>query len=161
MVSGEEWISLSAIKDAGSYFVDYPEYDLRAYPFSIDYNKDGFMDLVVGSIDGYFYYYRGEKMGDNYETSGPIKLTNPDGENISVQGHSAPVMADVNGDGVIDLISGSSDGNIYWFSGNGDLTFNSRGILIKTGISGQVMPAIGDINGDGITDLVVGSNEKL
>lgn len=160
IVSGGEWLFRDAIKDGGSYFVDYPEYDQRAHPFSIDYNKDGFTDIIVGSADGYFYYYQGEKMGDNYETSRPIKLTNSDGRNINVRGHSAPIMTDINGDGIIDLISGSSDGNIYWFSGNGDLTFDSQGILVETGISGQVMPTIGDINGDGIIDLVVGSNEK-
>ncbi len=160
MVSDGEWISLDAIKDAGSYFVDYPEYDKRAYPFPIDYNMDGLADIMVGSSDGSFYYFQGEKMGDNYETAKPIKLTDSDGKNISVQGYSAPVMTDINGDGIMDLISGSSDGNIHWFSGNGDLTFESQGVLIETGIQGQVMPAMGDINGDGITDLVVGSNEK-
>ncbi len=160
MVSEGEWISLDVVKDAGSYFVDYSEYDQRAYPFSIDYNKDGFADIIVGSSDGNFYYFQGEKMGDNYETSKAVKLTNSSGEIISVQGYSAPAMIDINGDGIIDLISGGSDGKIYWFSGNGDLTFENQGVLIETGILGQVMPTIGDINGDGIIDLIVGSNEK-
>ena len=160
MVSDGEWISLDAIKNAGSYFVDYPEYDKRAYPFPMDYNKDGLAYIVVGSVDGNFYYYQCEMMGDFYETSMLIKFTDSYGININVQGYSAPVMADINSDGIMDLISGSSDGNIYWFSGNDSLTFESQGILIETGIQGQVMPAIGDINGDGIMDLVVGSNKK-
>lgn len=161
IASGGEWISLDVVKDAGSYFVDYPEYEQRAFPFPIDYNRDGLVDIMAGSSDGNFYYFQGEKMGDNYETSDPVKLTNSGGEAINVPGYSAPAMIDIDGDGVLDLISGSSDGNIYWFSGKGDMTFDSRGVLIETGISGQALPIVGDINGDGITDLVVGSNEKI
>lgn len=160
MVSDGEWLSLGVVKDAGSYFVDYPEYDQRAYPFAIDYNKDGMVDIVAGSQDGYFYYFKGEKIENNYEASKAKKLTDSNGTNINVQGFSSPTMMDVNGDQIMDLISGSSEGNIYWFSGNGDLTFESQGILIETTIKGQSMPSIGDINQDGIEDLVVGSNEK-
>ena len=38
-------------------------------------------------------------MEDNYETLS-YKLTNSSGENISVQGYSAPAMIDINGDGL-------------------------------------------------------------
>ena len=70
-------------------------------------------------------------------------------------------MIDIDGDNVLDIVSGSNDGNIYWFSGNGDFTFSPRGVLISTKIKGQTLPDVGDMNGDGIADLLVGSNEGL
>lgn len=161
LVSDGEFLSLDAeIENGGSYFVDYPEYDLRAYPFPIDYNNDGLWDIISGSSDGDFYYFQGTKMGDNYETSKAIKIKDSSGELISVKGYSAPILTYIDGDKSLDLISGSIDGKIHWFSGNGDLTFDSQGILVDTAMDGQMMPAIGDINGDGIDDLIIGSNTK-
>ena len=160
IVSDGKWLSLEVIENGGSYFVDYPEYDLRAYPFATDFNNDGVLDLLSGSKDGYFHFFQGEEMSDNFETSKGIKLTNYEGKLISVPGYSAPAMLDINGDKFIDLISGSSDGNIYWFSGNGDMTFEEEGILVNVWDTDQCLPSVGDINNDGIVDLVVGGNKK-
>lgn len=155
-----KWLSIQIVEDGGSYFVDYPEYEQRGYPHIFDYNNDGLLDIIVGSSDGEFYYFEGKKLDENYETAGATKLTDSKGKIISVEGYSAPTMVDINGDNVLDLISGSSDGNIYWFSGNGDLSFDYKGILVKTSLDGQSLPVIGDINNDGVLDLVVGSNNN-
>jgi len=161
IVSGGEWLSLQKIENAGSYFVDYPEYDMRAYPYLTDYDGDGVLDIFCGSTDGYFYYFAGRAFDGRFITSEAIKLTSPDKKALSVNGYSAPVLADINGDNIPDLVSGSNDGKVYWFSGNGDLSFTPQGVLVSTKNKGQTLPDLGDMNGDGIADLIVGSNEGL
>lgn len=159
--SGGEWLNLESLSNAGSYFTDYPEYTYRAYPELCDYNSDGVADIFCGSSDGGFYYYEGKGFSERLHVSKKIQLKDPDGNALAVSGYSAPNLADINGDGFKDIISGSADGNIYWFSGNGSLVFKPEGVLIDTDIRGQSLPSAGDLNNDGVTDIVVGSNEGI
>ncbi len=161
IVSGDEWLHLGSIEDAGSYFVDFPAYTYRAYPYLCDYNGDGMTDLFCGSYDGRFYYYQGRSFDDRLSVADAHVLTDGDGKELSLDGYSAPQLLDVNGDGKEDLISGAADGNIHWFQGNGSLHFEAKGVLLKTDLTGQSMPSVGDLNGDGVSDLAVGSNEGI
>jgi len=160
IVADGKFLEIESIEKGGSYFKDYPEYDFRASPFTMDYNKDGLLDIFSGSSNGRFYYFQGDKMGTNYETLAPILLKDSKGKILNVEGYSTPILTYIDNDSNIDLISGSSDGRIHWFSGNGDMTFDYKGILLESNIKGQIMPTIGDINNDGIEDLIIGSNEK-
>lgn len=152
------WLHFSIQEDSGSYFVDYPEYTQRAYPYLSDLNGDEKLDLICGAADGLLYYCEGLGFSDHFQVSGKEPLTDASGSPLSVSGYSAPVLWDVDGDGLTDLISGASDGRIYWFSGNGSLTFEPQGVLLNTGLKDQVFPDVGDWNGDGAPDLIVGSN---
>lgn len=158
VVSGDQWLTLAEMADTGSYFIDYPEYTKRAYPCVQDMDGDGTPDLLCGSDDGYFYFYRGLGFDGRFQVSEAQQLTDPLGAPLSVGQSSAPALADVDGDGILDLVSGAQNGKLYWFSGGQDLTFTPRGILLDLGIETQSMPAVGDLNGDGAADLLVGSN---
>jgi len=157
VAAGDRWLGLGVVEQAGSYFIDYPEYGQRAYPYAADLDGDGAVDLLCGAEDGLFHYYRGEGFGDRLLVAEDTLLTCGE-EPLSVPGSSAPVLWDVNGDGVLDLISGASDGKLYWFAGIGALQFRLRGPLLDTGLEGQVFPEVGDWDGDGKADLLVGSN---
>jgi hypothetical protein len=158
IAAGGEWLSLCQIQDAGSYFVDYPQYDQRAYPCLTDFNGDGKIDIVSGSSDGKFYYFEGRGYTDRLHTAKAKVLTDARGHELKVYGYSAPTAADVNGDGVLDIVSGASDGKIYWFSGKGRLSFEFEGLLCGAIMDSQSLPDVGDLNGDGCPDLAVGSN---
>ncbi|NLT63154.1 MAG: VCBS repeat-containing protein [Clostridiales bacterium] len=161
IVSGNEWLNLGSIENAGSYFADYPQYTYRAYPELCDYDSDGLTDIFCGSADGKLYYYKGKSFDGRFCVSDAAVLTDGSGKELTVPGYSSPNLIDINCDGYPDIISGSSDGSIYWFSGNGTLAFEPQGVLIDTDILGQSLPSAGDINNDGIADIAVGSNEGI
>ena len=146
----------TAIEDAGSYFREHPEYDYRAYPtFGTIHGQEV---LVSGSEDGYFYCYAIEEYSDHLHVSAPVKLTDPDGYPLQVTGYSAPQLCDLNGDGMADLVSGSSDGGVYWYSGDATGSFTPQGLLLETDLTGQTLPYLGDVDGDGTVDLILGSD---
>ncbi len=155
IVSDGQWLSLGKIEDAGSYFREYPEYNYRAYPCFADVDGDGEVELLSGSYDGCIYVYDDLNYSDRLHVSAAQKL-----DGVQVSGFSAPQMMDLNGDGRLDLLTGSADGNIYWFVSS-DNGYVNQGVLLYTDIPGQSLPAVGDLNGDGITDLAVGSDQGV
>ncbi|MEO8198517.1 MAG: VCBS repeat-containing protein [Thermoanaerobaculia bacterium] len=66
---------------------------------------------------------------------------------------SSPAFADLNGDGVSEVIVGSQDGKVYAYKGDGSLLWQ-----YDTGTAGiDSKPAIADIDGDGLPEVVVGA----
>ncbi|MGN0334668.1 MAG: FG-GAP repeat domain-containing protein [Lachnospiraceae bacterium] len=162
VASGDQWLTLCETKEGGSYFPDYPELRLRAYPAVMDYDEDGVSDIISGSEDGKIYYYSGTEFSDGrLKTAEAENLLDENGEPIRISGYSAPQAADLDGDGNLDLVCGYDDGNIWWFRGNGTLTFENQGILLESDVPGQALPAIGDFNADGIADLAAGSDQGV
>ncbi len=162
--SGGEWLSLSAIENGGSYFDDHREYNYRLVPTAADYNGDGLTDFFCGSVDGQIYYYEGfgfTGLDGRLRVGEAQTVTDPSGSPLSLGSFSAPALLDVDGDGALDLLSGSPEGGILWYKGNGTLTFIPMGTLLETDIPGQSLPAVGDVNGDGAADLMVGSDQSI
>ena len=125
------WLQINSIEDAGSYFREYPEYDYRAYPC---FGEIGGREVLLsGSADGKFYAYEILEYSDRLQVAEPTLLTDPDGYPLQVSGYSAPQLFDLNGDGILDLISGSSDGRLLWYAGTADGTFIPQGDLADHG----------------------------
>lgn len=157
-VSDGKWLTLAEIADGGSYFTDYPELTQRAFPSAADLDGDGDIDLIVGSSDGALYYYEGLPYKDRLVTKAAAPVLDNEGNAIAVAGYSAPSLADVDGDGILDILCGAADGRVYLYAGLGDGTYEPRGVVADTGFAGQVFPEAGDLNGDGFLDLVCGGN---
>lgn len=152
-------------------------------PFATDWNGDGHLDLVVGNFSGTFYWFRGEGKGKFEPKPEQIKSGN---RPLRINGaHSDPFIIDWDGDGDLDLVSGSSDGGVYWAenkAGKGKLPdLGTLQTLIETpakwGAQGEgpktlregdlTRPTyatrvwVEDINGDGKLDLLVGDSVTL
>lgn len=159
IVSDNRWMEIEKKENAGSYFQDLPEYDCRAYPFIKDINSDGKTDIISGSSNGRFYYFEGKGMDENYETLPKKEIKDIENKTLKVKGYSSPYLYDLNKDGIDDLISGSIDGKVYWFSGKGDLKYKNEGVLIDTKTNKQVTATIGKLTKEK-EQIVIGGNNK-
>lgn len=133
-------------------------------PGVIDWNNDGLPDLVVGRAEGVpagLYLFINEGSQDD-----PVFLLTDSvlcaGEPIQVY-HSYPDFADMNGDGILDLILGSSNGKIACYENIGTADtplFESYEYLKADGeeinFYSYVRPSVCDWNEDGYSDMLVG-----
>jgi hypothetical protein len=143
-------------------------------PFAVDWAGDGKLDLIVGNFSGTFYRFKGEGKGKFAPTP---EILMADGKPLKLpSAHSDPFVIDWDGDGALDLLSGCSDGGVYWAknrAGKGkapDLApfeplikprprAAGGTILREQDLTGPTHASriwVADINGDGKLDILVG-----
>jgi hypothetical protein len=186
--AGENYKTVQLYKNTGSnttpifsydndtFFVDKAiDLGSGAYPVLYDFNKDGKLDLFVGS-EGYYTtggtfrsrisYYQ------NSVVSGVTRFTwvTSDFGGLSAQGFqgAAPAFGDLDGDGDDDMVIGHTDGTMSYYKNTASggalqpvwvldqLKFKSTiGDTMDAGY--YASPYIYDINKDGRMDLLVGN----
>ena len=140
-----------------------------------DVDGDGRLDIVVTTMSGRTYAWRGDGTllpGFPVETDRafahqPVPVPDtPYHRNRSTGALAAPVLVDLDGDGKLDIAQAAWDGHVYAWHGDGTAV---GGWPVDTDYpalrpSGQVYarddkvvttPAVADIDGDGTPDLVV------
>lgn len=127
----------------------------RAYPTFHDWNGDGVSDLVVGTGSGHVKV----AMGVRNTSSGALSFSIPVSiAEIEVPGRAAPAFADVNGDGVSDMIVGAGDGSLSLYYGT-DSGFSKVSSWKLADISWErSRVSLTDLNGDNTLDLIVGGS---
>jgi len=126
-------------------------------PDLVDLNNDGLYDLVYGTASGPLQYY--VNTGTTVNPAWQVN-TSLFGGVLDVGGASSPVFYDFDGDGDLDLISGSQLGDIKYYENTGNLHapawagnstyFSSIDHSIYSAV------AIGDVNADHLPDAIVG-----
>lgn len=117
--SGENIFNLHSNNFLASEMIDVGE---GAYPTFVDYNNDGLKDIIISNT-GYFTgsgtYTTGLALYENYGSADSPKFTliSRDWQNLSTLNISnmAVNFADLDADGDLDMISGSNNGEIYFF----------------------------------------------
>ncbi len=162
---------------ADDYIVkDVLDAGTNAYPLFYDFDRDGKKDLMIGSSRynkatqtnvTHLSLYKNTGTGGNVS----FELVTDNVANVSAQsyGSIAPVIGDIDNDGLDELIVGKQDGTIALFRNyavNGTLPpvwqLSIANLTTKTGtpidVNEYAAPCLYDIDKDGKPDLVVGSS---
>ncbi|NCX95480.1 MAG: VCBS repeat-containing protein [Chitinophagia bacterium] len=149
----------------------------NAYPMLFDFNKDGKLDLFIGS-DGYYMPATGNKESrmlylQNTSTggAGSFDLQRRNFLNLDTFHFRgiAPAVGDLDGDAKTDLLIGHTDGTMSFFkniaTSNAVPPVWVISQLQVTDVTGTVInadgnaaPFIYDVDRDGKPDLVIGNN---
>jgi hypothetical protein len=182
-LGGGKFAAREVIKDkSGKPILRMPNQKDRIESFGswmtlVDWYDRGVLDILVGTFDGNMFLRRNEgtRTKPAYATEnewvmvGKKRLRVPGGE------HANPVIADWDGDGRWDIITGSADGGVYWYRNigkRGQPVFAPPVALIpkhdgmgydemldagqppRPGIRSQI--TVVDYDGDGKLDILLG-----
>ena len=140
----------------------------RATPSALDWNNDGKKDLVVGGLDGLVRYY----LNEGTDAEPDFRLTRMaqinDANLVVPAGRSSPVVMDLNGDGMKDLLTGNTSGQLLLYANVGtdlDPTFGNytqvtaAGVPIDLAGDARSRPFVCDWTGDGLPDVLIGAGD--
>lgn len=145
----------------------------EAAPFACDWNGDGKLDLRIGTVGGdvFFVPNVGSKTKPIFGAGMPLAAG---GKPIQMEhGDAAPVVADWDGDGKLDLLVGAGDGCVVWYRNEGtsqEPQLAAARILVPPSPTPgrddkargsadwgtRVKPWVVDWDGDGRLDLLLG-----
>ncbi len=119
-----------------------------------DLNGDGFLDVIEGNNDGV-------GGGGLYVALGNGDGTFMDSTLLSASAVNALEIGDLNGDGLVDIVSVSTAGVISARLGAADGSFGTAFATGLTGAAAAGTLALGDLNGDGKLDIAYASGASL
>ena len=126
-----------------------------ASPALADFDNDGYLEIVISKRQDPFKTYIFDYLG-NVLSGWP--------QHTSWNDYRAPIVGDVNGDGIPDVVTTAGNGVVPWSSGDGGVyAWNSDGTLIDgfpkvTEVDAQAAATIADIDNDGKVEIIASSD---
>jgi len=141
----------------------------RAKPALGDLDGDGDPDLVLGTAEGHLLYFenRGRPGRPDWRLSSEALTARTGegeaGEVIAVEANAAPALADIDGDGDLDLFVADATGKLRFYRNEGN-RFLPILRLAGTDFLGRsfgrnLVARFADVNGDGLPDLTLGTEQ--
>ncbi|MGD0774237.1 MAG: VCBS repeat-containing protein [Candidatus Solibacter sp.] len=142
----------------------------RTTPKVVDWDGDGLPDLVMLDSRGYLSLFRRQRRNGTLVLLPPERIfLEPDGRFLNLSqgrggasGRRKIELADWDGDGLLDLITDSPEGPI-WYQNIGTRerpVMKLRGRLLRRKFEGHnATPYVVDWNGDGKPDLLLGAED--
>ncbi|MGN8226898.1 FG-GAP repeat domain-containing protein [Gracilimonas sp. BCB1] len=140
-------------------FIDMIDVGDESIPATGDLDGDGDMDLLLANkIDPanqktsviYRFENKGTNSAPEFHLTGTLDLP--------TAYHYAPVLADLNGDGLDDLLLGNWKGKIALFINTGNGFKQEKETVAELERGSNAVPTLADIDGDGDLDLLVGES---
>jgi len=130
-----------------------------SYPYLVDWNEDGKVDLLVGNGGGYLHLFLNQGDGN----FAPGVMVKAGGKDVDVGSRASPCVADWNEDGKKDLVMGNGSGEIFVYLNEGTNQQPAFGKPLKVNggsldVGSDSSPDVVDWNGDGKKDLVIGND---
>ena len=132
----------------------------NAAPALGDLNGDGRLDLLVGKASGFIEHFRNVGTG-----SQPLFFRTTETFVTRADVKSTPALADVDGDGDLDLVVGTQTGAIVRYENTGiaqEAAFAGYTSLVAATpaapLPADTAPLLGDLDGDGDLDLLFGES---
>ena len=130
-----------------------------SYPYLVDWNEDGKVDLLVGNGGGYLHLFLNQGDGN----FAPGVMVKAGGKDVDVGSRASPCVADWNEDGKKDLVMGNGSGEIFVYLNEGTHQQPAFGKPLKVNggsldVGSDSSPDVVDWNGDGKKDLVIGND---
>lgn len=121
-------------------------------PRLVDLDHDGDLDLVVGDEDGYLSYFANTGTPEQ----AIWELQSGYFAGIDVSSSASPSFADLDEDGDLDLVAGSSWGDLYCYLNENGSWVNNNTLFAGISTDQNAAPALVDLDHDGDYDLILG-----
>lgn len=142
----------------------------RTTPFTLDWNSDGLVDLVMLDHEGYLVFFERQNINDRLVLLPPQRVfLGNDGHplrfNDGLAGKSGRrkiCLVDYDRDGAIDILSNSTSADLYRQikAENGMWTFTNTGPIDERNVSGHsTSPTVVDFDGDDIPEPLIGAED--